>query len=169
MNGLRRLDPDSDHLLIIEALNWVNDYPRWARDADSAWGHIEDEDYLEMMRTDAQIDIGVFVDNEQVAMITVARVSKGIVNTHLLVKRGANPVEIIKAADALKYSLWTELHVTEIWAWLATPNKGVQRIIQSIGFTRDEIRMFKGKTHGKLITWERFSWKRELLALEQAA
>jgi hypothetical protein len=153
---IRRLSPDEDRELIVEALNWVRREPRWSRDADSTWGEISDEGYLEMMKKDAQVDIGIFEDDELRAMLTVAMVKKGVFNTHLLVKRGTKPETIAEGALAVKLLLIRDMGAKEIWAWLASVNRGAQRVVKAIGMSRNGISILKGHSHGRVLEWQQW-------------
>lgn len=155
MTTMRRLDPDKDEDLIREALSWIDDAPLWFRNADAAWGPDTPETYLNQMRQDGQADFGVF-DPELIAVITITLAGKGIFNSHLMVKRHANVDSLIIAAASLMKQLF-EHNMREGWSWLAKRNRGAQRIVEAIGMTRDGVSMLKGQSHGRPLSWVRYS------------
>jgi hypothetical protein len=153
---LRRLDPDTDEQLVRDAVAWLDDQPRFYQDCDAAWGKVEDaEDYLRVMRADAQADFGVFED-ELIAVITVTLEGKGSFNSHLMVKRGASVQAICVGAASVIKQLF-ENGMVEGWSWLARKNYGARKILSDIGMKLDGLEQIKGASHGKPISWVRYS------------
>jgi hypothetical protein len=157
---LRRLDADADESCVRQALAWVDTYPRWFREADSsAWGATDPDEHLESLRTKERADFGLFVDGELQALVIAEFVGNGFVNSHILTKRGADPLDVAAAARCVMVNLFA-LGMREAWAWVARQNRGVRRIVESIGMTRDGIARIKGTAHGRPVEWQRFSARR---------
>ena len=153
---LRRLDPETDEALIREAVGWLRAAPRWFRDADAAWGATGADAYLEQMRSEPQADFGVFKGSEFIAVLTVSLEGKGIYNSHLMARRGADPGAITLAVTLLMRQMFAS-GMLEAWLWLARKNYGVRLILEAAGMRRDGVTRFKGQTHGKPIEWLRYS------------
>lgn len=149
---MRRLEK-TDTVLIKEALSWSEGAPRWFRDADRAWGTITPDKYIEQM--DDQADFGVF-DGELVAVITLSLEGKGIFNSHLMVKRKAPVGLIVVSAVSIIRQLF-ENGMREGWAWPNKRNYGLRRILELIGMKRDGLEIIKGQSHGRPLTWVRYS------------
>jgi hypothetical protein len=156
---MRRLDPDADEQLIREAVGWIKSAPRWFKDADAAWGAEDADTYLEQMRTDAQADFGVFKGGDFIAVLTVSLEGKGIYNSHLMARRGADAGAIAAAVASLMRQMFGA-GMLEAWLWLARRNYGVRRILEAVGMRRDGVTRFKGQSHGKPIEWLRYSVRR---------
>lgn len=154
---MRRLDADTDALLIAEAVRWIDDAPRWMRDCDDAWGKTTAGDYLEQMKTTHQADFGVFDDGEFVAVITVSLEGHGVYNSHLMAKRAANPETLKIAIANVLNQMQNQGMLREGWMWLARRNYGVRRIVEAIGIQADGVTRFKGQSHGQPIEWLRHS------------
>lgn len=153
---LRRLEPEKDGQLIREAVGWLDEQPRFFRDADAAWGAEDADAYLAQMKDERQADFGVFDAGELVAMITVTLEGKGTFNSHLMAKRGASPVAIAMGASGVLKGLLAN-GMREGWSWLARKNYGARRILEGIGMRRDGVVRFKGQSHGQPIEWQRYS------------
>jgi hypothetical protein len=153
---LERLDPERDELLVREAVAWLDSAPRWFRDCDAAWGAEGADAYLKQMRDEPQADFGVFVSGQLVAVITVSLCGKGVYNSHLMARRGANPEAIVACIKALMGGLFEE-GMKESWNWVASRNVGVRRVLEATGMVRDGVERFKGQSHGRPILWVRYS------------
>lgn len=155
MVEMRRLNADKDQELVRQALSWIDEQPTFYRNCDAAWGTVDADSYLEMMRSDPQADFGVFEDDKLIAVITVTLEGKGIYNSHLLVKRRANVEAITICAMSVIKGLF-ENGMKEGWSWLARKNYGARKILESIGMRRDGVSRFKGQSHGQPIEWLRY-------------
>lgn len=156
---LRRLDPEVDEQLIREAVGWLEAAPQWQKDCDAAWGSEGADSYLEQMRNEAQADFGVFEGSEFIAVLTVSLEGKGIYNSHLMAKRGADAEVIAEAVALLMREMFTA-GMLEAWLWLASKNYGVRRILERVGMRRDGVSRYKGQSHGRPIEWLRYSVRR---------
>lgn len=154
---LRRLDPAADESLVREAVAWMESAPRWFRDCDAAWGATEGaDDDLRHMREEPQADFGVFDGGELVAVVTVTLEGKGVFNSHLMAKRGANPLAVMQGASGVLKGLLGQ-GMREGWSWLARKNYGARRVVEAMGMRLDGLSRFKGVSHGQPIEWVRYS------------
>jgi len=153
---IRKLTSD-DRNLIAEALGWIDDLPRWAKDADRAWGVPSVDEYLSMMTSDPQVDLGIFQGKEMIAEICVALAGNGVYNSHLMMRRGANVNAVILAAASIKDQLFAKYGAREIWSWALAKNQGLQNILMAIGMRRDGMEQYKGSSHGQPLRWVRYS------------
>lgn len=156
MLEMRRLDADTDVLLIAEAVGWIDSTPRWMRDCDDAWGKTVAGDHLEQMKTTPQADFGVWDGDEFVAVITISLIGHSVYESHLRAKRSANP-EILKIAIANTLNQMFNRGMKEGWMWVARKNHGVRRLLEAVGIYNDGVMMFKGQSHGQPIEWLRHS------------
>jgi hypothetical protein len=153
---LRKLDPDRDELLVREAVSWIEEQPRFYKDAALAWdGGDTAEDYLELMRAEPQADFGVFEGRWLVAVITVTLEGRGVYNSHLMVKKGTNPLTVAQGVSGVLKGLLAE-GMREGWSWLAAKNVGARRILEAVGMKRDGVVRFKGQSRGRPIEWVRY-------------
>jgi hypothetical protein len=153
---LRRLDPEADEGLIREACDWLDAQPLYFKNADAAWGREDADTYLRLMRERPQIDHGVFLNGRMVAVITVTMEGLGVYNSHLMVKRGSDPLAIAQAG-AWVFEQLRERGMREGWAWLASKNWGARRVLELIGLRQDGVEQIKGQSHGQPIHWLRYS------------
>lgn len=153
---MRRLEPDRDEPLIREAVGWLDAQPLYFRNADAAWGTESADSYLEQMRREAQADFGVFDGGKFIAVLTVSLEGKGVFNSHLMAKKGANARAITLAVASLMRQMFAA-GMLEAWLWLASRNFGVRRILETVGMRRDGVTRFKGQSHGRPIEWLRYS------------
>lgn len=154
MTTIRKLTVN-DRVLISEALSWIDQMPRWARDADETWGKVTADAYCEMMRNDPQIDLGIFDEGEFIAILTLAQAGEKVWNTHLMMKRSASKDCVIVALASVKKQLLD--HGMRVWSWAWARNEGLQEILQIIGMARDGLEQYKGTSHGQPLLWIRYT------------
>lgn len=145
----------NDRALIAEALAWINDFPRWIKDADKAWGHVTVDDYIAMLACDPQADFAVFDDGEMVAEISISLFSKECYNSHLMMKRGARKEAVMVAAASLIETL--RERGCRGYSWVLARNHGLREIVELIGMQRDGLEQYKGQTHGHPLLWLRYT------------
>jgi hypothetical protein len=154
--NIRKLNPDSDKHLIREALSWTDAQPLFYRNCDSAWGVDDLDKYLEMMRTDPQVDVGVFEDDVLVSVITIELAAKDVYKAHLMVRKGTSPDTVKQAAMSVMTDLF-DAGLKEGWALIAEKNLGARKVLESIGMRRDGIERIRGVSHKRPIKWLRYS------------
>lgn len=152
---LRRLDPGRDQLLVTEALGWIVDFPRWMQDADKAWGRATVDEYLDMMRNDAQVDFGVFEDGRMVAEICIALAGENLYNSHLMMKRGTNINTVMIAAASVIKGLFDK-GMVQGWSWALKRNHGLQNILLAVGMRPDGLEQYHGQSHSQPLLWCRY-------------
>lgn len=152
---IRTLTPN-DRAAITEALSWTAQQPRWLRDAEAVWGDVTVDGYLDIMRNDPQVDYGIYDSSDLHAIITVARSGEQRYNCHIMCRHRANVALIVDAGQQM-LAHFRALGLQETTAWPLSRNRGMQRILEAIGFARDRVERIKGQSHGQLLTWWRFS------------
>lgn len=154
---IRRLDPDADSALYAQMYEWTESAPKWLHDATAAFGALSREDYINGARWDRRIDIGIFDDDKLIACVTLILILHRIYEVHLEAARGADPELIIAAGLNIRDQLFGQYEAYEAFMWTPVWNRTVRRINKALGFEPDNVSMFRGVSHGKLIEWRRYS------------
>src|SRR6185369_3465490 len=81
---IRRLDPEKDKECLIEAYSWDKDYPRWYQDLEKV-SHWPLEQFLK--EAPDRADLGVFSDEQLVALISIIRRAPYVFEGHIWAKR----------------------------------------------------------------------------------
>lgn len=154
---IRRIDPDADYVLYEQMYEWTESAPKWLRESTAAFGTLSRSDYIEGARWDRRIDIGIFDDGKLIACVTLILILHRIYEVHLEASRDADPALIIAAGCDIRDQLFGQYGAYEAFMWTPVWNRTVRRINKALGFEADNVSMFRGVSHGKLIEWRRYS------------
>ncbi len=159
---IRKLDQDTDENLIRMAFFWRDDAPRWFREMRANSGPGETWEEWEAMKRDTFLEFGVFDDNEMYGLISLSPEGAGRFSAHISAKRGASGEELAFAAFAVRD--WMFKHgAKEIYAWVMSRHRSLKRLCLLCGMRPDTVTMIKGQMRNKLILWERYSARPEVI------
>lgn len=119
-----------------------------------------EDDFVERAHNPSSAYIGIFDNDELIALAIIETPAPAIHEGHLLAKRGANPTLITAACVTLISDLFS-LGMTQLFAWVAERHTGLRKICANIGLQPDGLVMWRGSHHGKPIKWVRYSIRHE--------
>ncbi len=152
---IRRLNPKTDEHLLRQCYEWDKDYPKWYQDLEkvSHWP-------LELFLAEApdRADLGVFDDDEFVALVSIIRRDVGIFEGHIWAKRGSRVENLAAAVSWIMERLIEDLQMRFGYVWIAKKNRPVKKMCTMAGLRPDGATQIDGESHGKPIIWERLSY-----------
>lgn len=127
-------------------------FPRWFRDGNSVW-KITEADFLEFCHNCWRI-----YEIDGCALLYVERQGRNA-EIHFSVLRGhkIDPESLIP----IRLELLTEFDC--VYGWVAAKNRGIKAVCNLLGMRFQGLRMFKGKSHGKVLEWQQVSINRSEL------
>ncbi len=152
---IRRLDPETDRECLVDAYSWDKEYPRWFQDLEKV-SHWPLEQFLK--EAPDRADLGVFHDDEMVALISIIRRDVGVFEGHVWAKRKSKVEELANAVSWIIERLVEDLKMRFGYVWIAKRNLPIKQMCIMAGLRFDGTTLTDGESHGKPIVWERFSY-----------
>jgi hypothetical protein len=165
---IRRLRSE-DVELLREAYEWDRGRPTWYMEMDHVFNRGSEDDLVALLDDPACAFIGIWTDNTQLtAVILIHHHGSGIVEGHLLARRGADTELLTVAVRHILRELF-DCGLTQAFAWVAERNIGVRKLCVNMAMLPDGVVMWRGSYRGRVIKWIRHSVQREQLLMQQAA
>lgn len=155
MISIRRIFPDTDRGLYVDAYLWEQDYPRWFREMMPP---LTLKKMLELAHGEDQCDVGIF-NGSLFALATMSLRAKGTYEIHLTVKRGTDAELLQEGLAGLKGCINRDLHPVELYSWIAKRNIPTRKLCVSMGLREQGLTRTHGSYHGKPIEWVLYSEK----------
>lgn len=155
--SIKRLDPAADEPLYHIAFGWLEDAPRWRKEAEGVFGTLDREAYLTAATDPARMDVGVFDGPEFVALIALVLRARGVLEVYLEARPRISPTLLVQAAQSVAHQLFTSLGIQVIYSWVPACNRAVHKLNKAIGFQTDHVTMLRGTVRGKPLDWQRYS------------
>lgn len=120
--------------------------PQWFQDGSNAWG-CSWEDFKEFANNCERI----YLINDN-ALIYVENID-GQANVHISLLRGTT-INIQDLKD-----IKADIHQTYpfIFGWVGRHNRGLKRMVTECGLQPNGLKMFYGKSHGRVMEWQCYS------------
>ncbi len=151
---IRRLHPEKDRDRLAEIYEWDKEHPRWFQDLEkvSRWP-------LEQFLAEApdRADLGVFDDEELVALYSIIRRAPYVFEGHIWAKRGSKVDVLANATRWVIKRLIEDLQMRFGYVWIAKRNLPIKQMCIMAGLRFDGATVVDGESHGKPIEWQRFS------------
>lgn len=123
--------------------------PRFFQDSTNAW-HCSEADFLEFCR-----GATVYLINNNILVY-----AEPTGEVHLSVLRGTDTSNLVSDLMEVRNELFKRFDI--LFAWVGT--RGLRKIMTALGFSFRGYTMVKGRSRGKVLTWECFILaKKELL------
>jgi hypothetical protein len=167
MTTIRRLNPDTDRGLLVDAYAWEAFAPRWFKDADKVFGPPTLVDFIKGTEQDDRATFGIFDD--EIAGLIILTLRDSAVEADLMARPGVSLEIIAAGASSLRDAVFSDLPVTAIYCWLARKNYPTRKLCAIIGFCDSGLRLLKGVYRGRVIEWYRLEITREAWETEQLA
>ncbi len=151
---IRRLDPEKDRERLAEIYEWDRDYPRWFQDLEKV-SHWPLEQFLK--EAPDRADLGVFNEDEMVALVSIIRRDVGIFEGHIWAKRHSKVEHLANAVSWVIERLIEDLKMRFGYVWVAKRNLPIKQMCIMAGLRPDGATVTDGESHGKPIEWQRFS------------
>lgn len=121
---------------------WAKQMPIWWQKVDKS---------VSSFTTGPRTRIGVFENEEMVAIYTLQEVGPQMIDAHLSCRRGVSVNTLYEAAMTLKNKL-LETHRI-IYLWPLRWNFALIRLAKACGFQETGIRMLQGQMNGRSAEW----------------
>jgi len=151
---IRRLNPKDDEHLLREIYDWDRELPRWYQDLEKV-SHWPLEKFLK--EAPDRADLGVFDDEEFVALVSIIRRDAGIFEGHIWAKRGSRVENLADAVSWIVERLIEDLQMRLGYVWIAKKNRPIKKLCTMANLRFDGSTLIDGESHGKPIEWQRFS------------
>lgn len=122
---------------------WADDMPTWWRAVDES---------VSTFTRGPKTRLGVFEDDQMIAIYTLQEVGKGIIDAHLGCQRGTDRGILVESAKAVKRKLLNEGYTT-IFLWPLRQNFGLIKIAKLCGFQPTGVRMLQGLLGNRPAEW----------------
>lgn len=122
----------------------------WA-DKMPAWWKVVDKS-INTFSKGPKTKLGVFNDDELVAIYTLQEIGPRIIDAHLSCQRGVSTEILVESAKAIKRKLLNEGYTT-IFLWPLRLNFGLIKIATLCGFKPTGVRMLQGKLGNRPAEW----------------
>lgn len=122
---------------------WADGMPAWWKAVDKS---------ITAFSKGPKTRLGVFDDDEIIAIYTLQEIGKGIIDAHLSCQRGADSNVLVESAKAIKRRLLNEGYST-IFLWPLKRNLGLIKIAKMCGFKPTGVRMLQGKMGSRPAEW----------------
>lgn len=142
----------NDESILLKFWQDEQNYPRWYRDCNNAWTRTWRE-HLEFCRDCC----GIYSDGN--ALVFVERTG----NVHLSIMRGQS-IDFTGLC-ALRDDLLRQFQ--SLFGWANGRNSGLKAVLNKIGMYDSGIKMYKGSSHGQVLTWRLYIKNRESLLLSE--
>ncbi len=152
---MRRLDPDKDRDLFIQAWLWESFAPKWFKEADKVFGPPTFEDFIKGSKEDNRATFGVF-DNELIGLIILTLKGSGI-EVDFMAKPRCDVGKLLIGAMSLRDKVFDDLGVKELYVWTPKKNVPMRRFCATLGFHDTGLRILKGTYRERVIEWQRLS------------
>lgn len=118
------------------------------KDASNVW-HTTEEDFLGFCKQCWRV-----YELDNVALLFVEKMNKSA-NIHFSILRGNEAKPLIPDFIKIRDELFGDIEMIFGWAWAR--NKGLQRILESVGFKFHGFEMYHGHSRGRVLEWKCFS------------
>lgn len=152
---VRKLEVAIDEDLYRLAFDWDLDYPRWYRDMDQVFRPTLSE-FLNGATEDNQADVGVWHEDQFIALISFVEIVPRRLEINLWAKRKACTEAIAWAAFNAMHGLFQN-GAKEVTAWLSSKNVPVKKMCIMTGMKRDGLRTWRKGPRGIPLQWDRYS------------
>ena len=127
---IRRLNPKEDEHLLRLAYEWDRHLPRWYQDLERVAGWP-----LEQFLKEApdRADLGVFDEDEFVALVSIIRRDVGIFEGHIWAKRGSRVENLASAVTWVVERLIEDLQMKFGYVWVAKKKPPYQENVYNGG------------------------------------
>lgn len=122
---------------------WADEMPQWWRVVDKS---------VSRRTYGPKTTLGVFEEDQIVAIYTLQEVGPQMIDAHLSCQRGIDPEVIIESAKVVKRKLLSSGYAT-IFLWPLRRNFGLIRIAKLCGFKPTGVKMLMGKLGNRPAEW----------------
>lgn len=150
---IRRLDPWEDGHLLEEAFGWLVTSPSWRKQTEAVFGTLNWDDYLANAHDPGRVDIGIWVDGNFTAIVTLTIRAKNVYEVHFEAASSTPPEAVITAGQLIRDQLFGKYNAELAYTWTPKWNRGVLAIDKAIGFQPSNVTMLHGTCRGRLIEW----------------
>lgn len=157
MVEIRRLNPADDRELFEAAWHWLDESPQWRKETAAVFSAIDYDGYMAEALDPDRIDVGVWDSEKFIAIITLTQTSKDVYEIHFEASRHANMEALIEAGWNVRHLMFKQYNAREGFTYTVKQNRAVLAMDRTIGFTDDNISIFKGQLRGKPLEWVRIS------------
>lgn len=149
---VRRLRVPDDLPLFEIAYSWLESSPQWRQDSEGVWNALDRDSYLAALNATDRIDIGVFVADALVAIVTLTLRAPHTYEVHFEAARGAPVDAVIEAGISIREQMLI-YGAASFFTWTPRWNRAVLAINRAIGFLPQHVSMWRGTTGGRPIEW----------------
>jgi hypothetical protein len=136
--------------LLKEANSFERKFPVFYRDSSNTWTATE-ADALKFYQH-CQALFGLFDRNKIVGLIYSQAITDTVTDVHMDMERGTDLAAVIPCIAEIRDRRWAD-GITLVMAWVLKRNRGVQRMLQAIGFRFSGLEMKAGSSHGSTLKW----------------
>lgn len=122
---------------------WADEMPAWWRLVDKS---------VSRRTHGPKSRLGVFEDDELVAIYTLQEVGPKMIDAHMSCRRGTEPEVIVESAKAVKRKLLSSGYTT-IYLWPLKRNLALIRTAKMVGFKPTGVRMLMGQIGNRPAEW----------------
>lgn len=149
---IRRLDPKKDGALFVTVFEWLLAAPEWLQTSEG----IDPTVRITSIRNPANVFIGIFVEGELSAVVSLTLTGKHIYEVSLEARRGTN-LELIALAGCEIRDQMFRYGMQCAYTWTPRWNRPVLAVNKAIGFQPDNVSMWRGSVGDRTMEWVRYS------------
>ena len=161
MMTIRRLNPIADITLFNQSYSWLEQSPRWRRETEAVFGTLDYHEYIAALANPERCDIGIFECDTFTALVTLTLRAPAIYEVHFEARRGASPRAVVQAGWEIRDQMFDYYDMQVAFTWTPHWNRRVLAINKAIGFSPDNVSMFRGVARNQPIEWVRYSLSKE--------
>lgn len=136
-----------------EANTFERDMPTFFRDSSNTWTASE-SDVMKFYLKCCDKLFAIFNNDHTLAgLVYCEPISDGVTNVHFDMRRKTDISEITLAIAGIRdYQFQHGIRIA--MAFILKRNRGIERLLKSIGFKDTYLEMKQGHSHGKVLTWK---------------
>lgn len=149
---LRRLDPIADEPLYRQSYGWLEQAPQWRQTTEKIFGADTYDGYLYNANQAHRLDVGVFNENDLIAVVGVTLRLKHTYEIGLEAAR-FTPAELIVTAGCMIRDQLKTYGMRGAFMWVVKQNRVMRQIVQLIDFKPNGATMLMGQYRNRPVEW----------------